>query len=259
MDLKNKLILFGLIALIVLTTFFGVKFYFDAKNAKEQAIEWQKEAYKYGEYKKISDSLSTYLAHIDKKTWDSVLAVNKDITDEFKKLKENPIVIIKYKTITKIDTVWALTDTTSDSTWRTACVKHEKDYYELGAKYQIVKPYKFAFTNIKINADFTFIETQLENGRKKVYFKSINPFVSINNPEVLLEPNYIEKLIEPKPTWKWNINLATYTPFENNSWFTNYDFSGGIYTPFGLGAFVGASILEGKTRPKVGLSFIRNF
>lgn len=262
---KTKLLLYGLACIILALSIFTTKFYFDKKAAEKQVLEWKSEAYKYGEYKKISDSLSSYLARIDIAAWDSTLKANKDITAEMKKLKENPITIIKYKTVTEVDTFWAHTEPLIDSTWRRATVDSTitKGWYDFAADYQVVKPWGFKVVKFKTRDVITLVESELENGRKKVYFKNANPFSSIQNPEVILEPNYLEKQVEVK-SWKYNFSLSTYTPFQSDfkgyqKLFTNYDLNGGIYAPFGLGLTTGVTILEGNSRPKIGLGFIGNF
>lgn len=236
-------------------------FWYTTNSLKSERDQWKEEANKIGIALKISDSLFKYTASINKGQMDSIIKSNKDIAEQIKKGQEKPLIITVTKEKVYIEKVPA--DTTNpdpnDSTYRLAFAKHKDGWYELEAKYQIVKPFNFEWSKISMKNTLTTVTTQLPNGRIVVYTKSINPFITTDSTFTYIDPVMIQ--LPPKgPTWKWGMSALV------NPWNRETDMQFGIYAPFNFGVVTSYSIYKNsvfvpppKESFKIGLSFIKDF
>jgi tetrahydromethanopterin S-methyltransferase subunit B len=253
----HKYIYITIAVIFIVLVEYGLYYINDLKNQRDQ---WKEEANKVGIAYKISDSLWKYTAYINQQKMDSIIKSNKDITEQIKKGQEKPLIVTVTKERVYIEKVPA--DTTkpdpTDSTYRIATVNHKDGWYELEAKYQVVKPWNFEFSKVLVNNKRTTVVTKLPNGRIAVYTKSINPFIIDDSTETIVDPVMIQ--LPPKPpTWKWITSLNTNFNSNNYKMFDVWEVTTGIYAPFNLGINTGVTYLKGNTYFKFGLGYIYNF
>lgn len=208
-------------------------------NYKNENDSLRLELNSTGKLEKINDSLQAYTSFISEK-FDSVLNSNNDLNEEIKRNKENPEIVTIFKTNTVIKEVpveTIINPESKDSSERIASVKN--NWYDFMAKYRIKPPYSFYIDHILIYDDYEIVQVETENGRKKIYVKNHNPFVSINSLESFVDPMVITKnnFVE-KNYWEWNLN-TTYNFFNNN-----INISAGIYSPIGIGLSTSYEIFQ---------------
>lgn len=246
--LQKILIITGICLIIFLGFYFVIKHY---KNINESLLL---ELNKKGELIKYSDSLQSYTAYINTKRFDSLIALNSDLSEALKDAKGKTELVYVYNTITKYIDVPVNTFPDTTTVDQRIALYNDK-WLKFKATYRIKTPYDFNINNIEIPDSLILVQTINSFGRKTIYVKNHNPHVRVNGLEALVEPNVITNTVLDKDHWRWLV-AYTYTP---GSKVTNALI--GVFAPFGVGVVGGYSNIpnEFKLNYNLGLGYSKNF
>ena len=139
--------------------------------------------------------------------------INKELYDEIKKLKDNPIVVTKIETVTKIDSIFIESKTEKDSLSNSKINNYNyiDDYVSMNLTHKLNNNTGSLFVNnIKINADITYsiIENKKTN-KLSIITKSNNPYLNItdvNGGLINLQNSKTLKQYYRRDN-KWNISV----------------------------------------------------
>lgn len=139
--------------------------------------------------------------------------INKELYDEIKKLKDNPIVITKIETVTKIDSIFIESKTEKDSLSNSKINNYTyiDDYISMNLTHKLNNNTGSLFVNnIKMNADITYsiIENKKTN-KLSIITKSNNPYLNItdvNGGLINLQNSKTLKQYYRRDN-KWNISV----------------------------------------------------
>lgn len=139
--------------------------------------------------------------------------INKELYDEIKKLKDNPIVITKIETVTKIDSIFIESKTEKDSLSDSKINNYNyiDDYISMNLTHKLNNNTGSLFVNnIKMNADITYsiIENKKTN-KLSIITKSNNPYLNItdvNGGLINLQNSKTLKQYYRRDN-KWNISV----------------------------------------------------
>ena len=139
--------------------------------------------------------------------------INKELYDEIKKLKDNPIVITKIETVTKIDSIFIESKTEKDSLSNSKINNYNyiDDYISMNLTHKLNNNTGSLFVNnIKMNADITYsiIENKKTN-KLSIITKSNNPYLNITDVNGGLINLQNSKTLEQyyRRDNKWNISI----------------------------------------------------
>ena len=139
--------------------------------------------------------------------------INKELYDEIKKLKDNPIVITKIETVTKIDSIFIESKTEKDSLSDSKINNYNyiDDYISMNLTHKLNNNTGSLFVNnIKMNADITYsiIENKKTN-KLSIITKSNNPYLNITDVNGGLINLQNSKTLEQyyRRDNKWNISI----------------------------------------------------
>lgn len=139
--------------------------------------------------------------------------INKELYDEIKKLKDNPIVVTKIETVTKIDSIFIESKTEKDSLSNSKINNYNyiDDYISMNLTHKLNNNTGSLFVNnIKMNADITYsiIENKKTN-KLSIITKSNNPYLNITDVNGGLINLQNSKTLEQyyRRDNKWNISI----------------------------------------------------
>lgn len=188
-------------------SFLQYKYYKTKYN--NSVIEYDDSLYVYknklGESYKMKN---TYIYNIDQ-----LKSLNKELYDEVKSLKDNPILVTKTYTNFYVDTVFAKSDTIvinkEDSIYdlQWSCIQ-DTAYYSLSGSTKVKSDFSEFQTivkNLQVKNDITL--DLIDNGKNlQVIAKSNNPYVNIDNiNSIMLDPTKSKVLSKYYKQKKWAV------------------------------------------------------
>lgn len=156
----------------------------------------------------------------------SLKSLNKDLADEVKNLKDNPVVVIKTKTVIKTDTVKVPVYSSSPGTWNSGTFTKnfdwsinqrfsEGNYRELSGDFDVSvdSTYQLSVSELRINKDelgisFTTGLTENTQGLLEIFVKSDYPGFSPESLDgALIDPSKSKVLKKYFPPKRWALGL----------------------------------------------------
>lgn len=233
----NKYIYLILFAIIILLTFGTTFFYHKYQDASGQIVIWNDSTYIYKNmYNEEYNAKNTYILKAEQ-----LEAYNNELYNEYKHLKDNPVVITKTEIITKIDTVQTnISNIVFDNdsiSWNWNI--NDSNFYAIngmsGVNVEKMEPYT-TINQMTVNTRLTL--DVIDDGEQlSVIAKTDNPYVSLSNMQsVVIDPlnsPTIKKLNKPK---RWGFG-----PTLSAGVYAGYDFTTGNVC-VGAGGMIGFSI-----------------
>lgn len=140
--------------------------------------------------------------------------INKELHNEIKNLKDNPIIITKTETIIKFDSIYIESKTNLDSLTNDKINNYnfKNDYLTMNITHKLSKNNGSLFIdNINMNADLTYsiIENKKSN-KLSIIAKSNNPYLTINSIDGgfidLDDSKVLKRYYNKKNKWALSIN-----------------------------------------------------
>lgn len=161
---------------------------------------------------------TTYISSIDE-----LKRINQDLYDECKKLKDNPIIVTKIETITKIDSVYIKSEPIIVNDKITNNYNYNDNYLNMNISHILYDNVGELFVNdISMKADiyYNIIEDK-KNKSLSIITRSTNPYLIINDVNGgLISPDNsktLDNYFKRKNKWTFGISGGMYCIYDINS------------------------------------------
>ena len=161
---------------------------------------------------------NTYIATID-----DLSRINQDLYNECKKLKDNPIVVTKIETVTKIDSIYITSEPIIVNDKITNSYNYDDGYLHMNVNHILYNNTGELFVdNISMKSDIYY--DIIENKKSKslsIITRSTNPYLIINDVNGgIISPdnsNTLEKYFARKNRWSLGLSGGMYCIYDLNS------------------------------------------
>lgn len=161
---------------------------------------------------------ATYISTID-----DLSRINQELYDECKKLKDNPIVVTKIETVTKIDSIYIKSEPIIVNDKITNNYNYNDNYLNMNISHVLYNNIGELFVNdISVEADIYY--DIIENKKSKslsIITRSTNPYLKINdvNGGIINPTNSktLENYFKHRNKWSFGISGGMYCIYDVNS------------------------------------------
>lgn len=225
------LALFALL-MIMISSIYAHKYY----DNKHKVVIWNDSTTIYkNKYNDEYLAKNTYILQVNQ-----LKEYNKELYNEYKSLKDNPIVITKTDLKFKVDTVIAYIDSIklNNDTISWNWIAQDSIYYTVNGRCMVKNDYskvKTEIDNMEVNTEITL--DVIDNGKQlEVIAKSDNPYINVDNIQsVVIDPSTSKTLKNYFKPKRWG--FGPYLGFGLNA---GADFQG--KPQIGYGASIGLAI-----------------